>query len=191
MGNKSDLAEDQQEQQTAPSLVHPSLPSAITPSFDSGRISHAHHAESISFTKGLGLGAQNTATVAPEGREVTAQQASEWASSSEVPVYMEVSALSGVRVDETFARLASMILTKIELGEIDPDDPQSGIQYGDSGEWATGGYSEVGSVKSDMTTDGGGTYRRRERNRRRTRMNGMREWEEVFRIDPVRRRGCC
>ncbi len=34
-----------------------------------------------------------------------------------------------------FGRLARMILTKIELGEIDPDDPMSGIQYGDGGAW--------------------------------------------------------
>ena len=69
-----------------------------------------------------------------------------------------------------------MILTKIELGEIDPDDPASGIQYGDSG-WGDG---DVRSMKS-----GGGTKRRARGG------TGLREWEQVFRVGGVRRRGCC
>ncbi|KAK8064272.1 Ras family protein [Apiospora saccharicola] len=40
-----------------------------------------------------------------------------------VPVALEVSAFTGEGVDDVFARLARAILTKIELGEIDPDDP--------------------------------------------------------------------
>jgi hypothetical protein len=67
-------------------------------------------------------------------------------------VYVEVSALSGDNVDEIFARLARMILTKIELGEVDPDDPQSGIQYGDSGTWGIG-TSDGGSIKSGVTAE--------------------------------------
>jgi len=80
-----------------------------------------------------------------------------------------------------------MILTKIELGEINPDDPQSGIQYGDSGGW--GGISDGASVKSGLTADDGvaGSRRRRAgRNRR----GGLRDWEEVFRLDSRGRR-CC
>lgn len=40
---------------------------------------------------------------------------------------METSALNGENVDEVFERLARVILTRIELGEVDPDDPNSGV----------------------------------------------------------------
>jgi hypothetical protein len=69
---------------------------------------------------------------------------------------MEVSAFTGEGVDEVFGRLARMILTKIELGEIDPDDPMSGIQYGDAGAMWNAGASDGGSIKSTMTGDEGG-----------------------------------
>ena len=161
---------------------------------DSGGTGTASKRSSI----GYGIGSQLTATVASEGRELTQEEVARWASSSNVPVSVEVSAYTGEGVDEVFARLARMILTKIELGEIDPDDPQSGIQYGDSGAW---GMGEGGSIKSGMTTgaEEGGLERRR---RKRTGTNGwiggmggMREWETVFRLDgsgrKKRRGGCC
>ncbi|KAJ4292648.1 hypothetical protein N0V90_009311 [Kalmusia sp. IMI 367209] len=108
--------------------------------------------------------AEGGATYAPDGREVPFDAASRWAGTNGIPVAVEVSALSGENVDELFNRLARMILTKIELGEIDPDDPQSGIQYGDIGGW---GLDDGGSVRSG-----------RERGRR----GQLREWEEVFRL---------
>jgi GTPase SAR1 family protein len=111
---------------------------------------------------GGGFGAQR-ATIAPDGREVSATDASRWASGVNVPVTMEVSAFTGEGVDEVFARLARMILTKIELGEIDPDDPMSGIQYGDAGGlWHNSGASTDGaSIKSSLTADDiGGAGRR-------------------------------
>lgn len=142
---------------------------------------------------GYGLGSQQTATVAPEGIEVTSEDASRWASKQSIPVAVEVSAYTGEGVEEVFARLASMILTKIELGEIDPDDPQSGIQYGDSMAW-----EDTCSIKSGTTTvDEGGTVRRKRRPKTRaggTWGQGLREWEEVFRLDGLGRRrrgGCC
>jgi hypothetical protein len=140
-----------------------------------------------------GLGSQLQASTAPEGREVGAAEASRWASGVGVPVTMEVSAFSGEGVDEVFGRLARMILTKIELGEIDPDDPMSGIQYGDSGAW-NAGASDGASVKSGLTLDeagagGGGGVRRR---RRRTRGTvGLGEWEDVFTLSSRRRGGGC
>lgn len=90
-----------------------------------------------------------------------------------------------------------MILTKIELGEIDPDDPMSGIQYGDGGGWEDGG-----SIKSARTTieEGvlGGRRRRKGPGRATAGIGawsgGMREWEAVFRLDGAGRRrrgGCC
>ena len=109
-----------------------------------------------------------------------------------MPVTVEVSALSGENVDELFNRLARMILTKIELGEIDPDDPQSGIQYGDGGMWGT---SDGNSIKSGMTIEEGSVRRR---NKGRTKggtsrfLSGAREWEDVFRLSgSTSRRGRC
>ena len=143
---------------------------------------------------GYGLGSALTATVATEGREVSAEEASRWASRSAIPVSVEVSAFTGDGVEEVFTRLAGMILTKIELGEIDPDDPMSGIQYGDSGGWEDGG-----SVKSVGTAiEEGGQGRRRRKGHGKATVGawggGMREWEAVFRLDGAGRRrrgGCC
>jgi small GTP-binding protein len=140
----------------------------------------------------INLGSKWTATTSQEGREVTNEVASRWASKSNVPVAVEVSALSGDNVDELFNRLARMILTKIELGEIDPDDPQSGIQYGDGGMW---GASDGNSIKSGMTIEDASVRRR---NKGRTKggtggfLSGAREWEDVFRLSgSTSRRGRC
>ncbi|KAI9744626.1 MAG: hypothetical protein M1818_002155 [Claussenomyces sp. TS43310] len=188
VGNKSDLADG-----TPPLIDTSTTPSSVSSKdsnfpFDAGG--------SVSSKSGMGLGSQLKATVAPDGREVSPEEASKWGSSSNIPVSVEVSALSGENVDEVFQRLARMILTKIELGEIDPDDPQSGIQYGDSGTW--GGADDGGSIKSGMTVEdgaGGARKRRRMRNRAGTNwgLGGMREWEEVFTLRGSRRRGgaCC
>lgn len=160
------------------------------------------------FPTGGAPGSKQTATVAPEGRQVSTETASRWASRSNIPVAVEVSALSGDNVDELFSRLARMILTKIELGEIDPDDPQSGIQYGDMAMWGSGG-GDMGSIKSvdedgSLTRRimGGGKNKKKRKRRSRTTgagtwMGGMREWEDVFGIHGagVRRRSgggsCC
>lgn len=140
-----------------------------------------------------GLGSQLKATVAPDGREVSAVEASRWASGVNIPVAMEVSAFSGEGVDEVFGRLARMILAKIELGEIDPDDPMSGIQYGDAGAVWNAGASDGGSIKSTLTADESGIGgRRRRRTKRAGQGGGLREWEEVFTLTNRRRnRGCC
>lgn len=166
---------------TGPSSLPPNTPSSIS--------SKSSHAPNVN----LGLGTQLRASIAPDGREVSAQEASKWASSNNIPVSVEVSALSGENVDEIFGRLARMILTKIELGEIDPDDPMSGIQYGDGG-WVGDGGGDGASVKSGLTDEGGARRRRG----RKTRggwgtLGGMREWEEVFTLSGRGRRagGCC
>ena len=108
---------------------------------------------------------------------------------------VEVSAYDGTGVEELFSRLARMILTKLELGEIDPDDPMSGIQYGDAG-WSG---EDGASVKSGTTTinEENGLTRKRRKGRGRSGTAGwgadMREWEAVFRLDGSgrRRTGCC
>lgn len=201
VGNKLDLASDDA------SLVDASLPPPTPSSISSVSLPYAISASSTTTTTATtaaagigreGLGAQLKASIAPEGREVSAAEASRWASSLSVPipVTMEVSAFSGEGVDEVFGRLARMILTKIELGEIDPDDPMSGIQYGD----APAGYgaSDGASIKSSLTADevggpgaGGGTRRRGRRGKRGGVGAGLREWEEVFTLNGRRRgRGC-
>lgn len=124
-------------------------------------------------------------TVAPDGREVPAETASRWARENGIPLAVEVSALNGANVDELFTRLARMILTKIELGEIDPDDPASGIQYGDLG-WDDGG----GSTRSGVGVGDEGGLRSRRRGARRS-VLGLGEWDDVFTMGGNRRRGGC
>lgn len=195
-GNKLDLASESLPNTSNPERA-PSTPNSVSSTrlpYDSGggTIKLDSSPSSICY----GLGSQQTATFTTEGRQVTPEEASRWASHSAVPVSVEVSAFTGEGVEEVFGRLASMILTKIELGEIDPDDPMSGIQYGDSGGWEDGG-----SVRSAGTTvEEGGLGRRRRKGWARTGTGiggwagGMREWEAVFRLDGMGRRkrgGCC
>ncbi|KAF2163744.1 hypothetical protein M409DRAFT_25928 [Zasmidium cellare ATCC 36951] len=144
-----------------------------------------------SSTMGISLGSQQRATVNATGRAVSGSTAANWASQNRIPAAVEVSALSGEGVDEVFNKLASTILTKIELGEIDLDDPMSGIQYGDADYYR---YDDGGSsIKSGgLTSDGyGGSMRRR-------RKRGG--WGEVFKVGRPSssaggggggRRGCC
>ena len=191
-GNKLDLTSESLSNVSALGNVASSRQSTFS---DDSVIAGTRPSSSYSST-GYGLGSQLTATVATEGREVTAEEASRWASRCAIPVSVEVSAFTGDGVEEIFARLAGMILTKIELGEIDPDDPMSGIQYGDSGGWEDGG-----SVKSVGTiVEEGGLGRRRRKGHGRPAAGiggwggGMREWEAVFRLDGAGRRrrgGCC
>ncbi|KAF1954485.1 ras-domain-containing protein [Byssothecium circinans] len=148
-----------------------------TPNSQSSHTTSGSLSRSASASLGLAK-----ATVAPEGREVPFDTASRWAGENGIPVAVEVSALTGENVDELFERLARMILTKIELGEIDPDDPNSGIQYGDIGGW---GVDDGGSVMSGVE----GIRQRRGRAKGTQR----REWEEVFRLSGSsgRRKRCC
>jgi Ras-related protein Rab-4B len=150
----------------------PSSESGLPPPTPSSQSSHAHS---------LNTNLHSSYTVAPDGREVPTETASQWAGSNGIPVAVEVSALNGENVEELFNRLARMILTKIELGEIDPDDPASGIQYGDLG-WDDG----TGSIKSGLGDEG-------VRYRRRGKKGGgaLGEWGEVFTMSGSRRRGGC
>ena len=191
-GNKSDLLTDQhiydEPSRETQSARTPNSPSSRHSSFPNDSWGHNGSAR---------LSASQTVTIAPEGREIPVATVSQWASSNKIPVSVEVSAYSGAGVEELFSRLARMILTKIELGEIDPDDPASGIQYGDASWRGEDGLS----VKSGGTTvndEGGLGWRRRKGARGRAATGGwaggMREWEAVFRLDGAGRRrrgGCC
>ncbi|KAH0542978.1 hypothetical protein FGG08_002666 [Glutinoglossum americanum] len=193
VGNKSDLASTHANGSLLDAPIPPATPSSVSSKTSSLLFSGGN---SLPNTPAVGLGTRSAATIAPEGREVLPEEASRWASAMNIPVCVETSAYTGENVEEVFNRLARMILTKIELGEVDPDDPQSGIQYGDSGAWGTGA-SDGGSIKSGMTVeDGVSGGRRRRRGGARGGANGwmggMREWEGVFRLDSRRRkRGCC
>jgi Ras-related protein Rab-4B len=179
-GNKADVVEGQ----PPPSLDRgdyfgsygstPSSESGLPPPTPSSQSSRAHS---------LNANLHSSYTVAPDGREVPAETASRWAGANGIPVAVEVSALNGENVEELFNRLARMILTKIELGEIDPDDPASGIQYGDLG-WDDG----AGSIKSGLG-DEGVRYRRRGKGKKSA--GALGDWQEVFTLRGGRRRGGC
>ncbi|KAH8883604.1 ras-domain-containing protein [Thozetella sp. PMI_491] len=189
VGNKLDLASDELVDTSLPPPTPSSISAASIPYTSAAIPPNSYSSASSTATVHPGLGTQQKATIAPEGREVSALEASRWASTINIPVTMEVSAFSGEGVDEVFGRLARMILTKIELGEIDPDDPMSGIQYGDAGGSWNAGASDGGSIKSSMTADEAGVRRRRKNKRTG---QGLREWEEVFTLSNRRRnRACC
>ncbi|KAI6782349.1 uncharacterized protein J7T54_008435 [Emericellopsis cladophorae] len=198
VGNKLDLAEDSPDTNLPPSTPGSlgSTSGGTAGSFPFSTTPGASGSPHRDYSGSISAGTQQRATVAPEGREVSSAEASRWASTAGISVVTEASALNGEGVDEIFGRLARIILTKIELGEIDPDDPMSGIQYGDSGGWNTA--SDGGSIKSTMTggtVDDGGIpgLRRRKRAKSKTQNWGLREWEEVFTLSSNRRRGggCC
>lgn len=168
-GNKVDLAEVKySDQDTAASSV--SSRQSTFP-LDSGGGS----------TRSVIPGSRMTATKAGQGREVAPDIVSRWASKSGVSVVTEVSALSGENVDELFAKLARMIVTKVELGEIDPDDPQSGISYGD-----LGGAWDTSSITSGLTMEDG-TVRRRKKSKRL--LGGLDDLGDV--LHKTGRNGCC
>ncbi|KAF3203721.1 hypothetical protein TWF191_002563 [Orbilia oligospora] len=126
----------------------------------------------------------STPSNSPPAREVTYDEGSRWASTVGIPVAMETSALNGENVDEVFERLARVILTRIELGEVDPDDPNSGVSYGDGGDWSISGPSSS-LLGNSMRKKKGGVASGR--------LGGLRDWEEVFRMDPGRnsKKSCC
>lgn len=199
-GNKSDLTDVSKTQTQAMDMNGTPIlqqteppPTASSASSRASYLPHDSGGGGSSTTRSRGssiiLNVSNkwTATTA-EGREVSPDLVARWASQARVPVTMEVSALTGENVEELFNRLASMILTKIELGEIDPDDPACGIQYGDSYGW------DGSSIRSGTTVDDGGTLRRRKKRGagRNGVLTGLSEWEDVFRGPPSRGgRRCC
>lgn len=194
-GNKTDL--------TCDSVLHcdtiedgtrpPPTPSSTSSkqssfAFDSG-------GGSVRSSSHLMTGTRMTATYAPHGREVGFEESSWWAAKSNIPVAVEISALTGEGVEELFNRLARIILTKIELGEIDPDDPQSGIQYGDGGLYGHG-TSDGSSVRSRITFDESAVQLHNRNLRRNTSKwtSSMREWEDVFWLSGSHNKngeGCC
>jgi GTPase SAR1 family protein len=167
-GNKVDLADPSEQQD-------------LLEGSEAGGVPTAESANtSTSTLQQTTLGSQQRATKSENGRAVQQSTAANWASQNRIPASLEVSALSGEGVDEVFNKLARTILTKIELGEIDPDDPMSGIQYGDADYYR---YDDGSSIKSGLTAEAYGSSRRR-------RKGG---WGDVFRLGRPRSSGggCC
>ncbi|KAL4801895.1 P-loop containing nucleoside triphosphate hydrolase protein [Aspergillus unguis] len=186
-GNKADLTHESD-------YYDDGMRRPVTPSSTSSRqSSFPYDSAAGSFrSSNFGAGTRMTATHGSYGREVDREEASHWAAKSNIPAVLEVSALTGDGVEELFQRLARIILTKIELGEIDPDDPQSGIQYGDGGLYGHG-TSDASSIRSQMTLDDSAVQLHR-RNPRRRGGAWMNEWEDVFRLSgshSKKRSGCC
>lgn len=168
-GNKTDLAVAQSSHQASQSSGSVSSQQSALPTDADGSV------------RSILPGSRWTATKSGEGREVQQDLASRWASRSGIPAVMEVSALTGENVDEMFNRLARIILTKIELGEIDPDDPQSGIQYGEIGSsWDRSGRS--GLAFDDSTL-------RSRRKGNSVLLNGISDFGSVFHKPGSRK--CC
>lgn len=159
VGNKNDLSIAPRSLPPPPSSASSSLGTSFGDEYDTARAWDAEIDDD---------------EPAEPARAVSALEAARWASLSGIPVSMETSALSGDNIDEVFARIARMIVTKIELGEVDPDDPACGIQYGDSD-----GFVEAQSG-GKRGSGGGGGWR-----------GGLREWEGVFRGGAARREGRC
>lgn len=193
-GNKADLTDSAPQSELPDDAARPP-PTPSSTSSKQSSLPFDAAGGSVRSTSHLGTGTRMTATFAPEGREVSLEETSRWAAQSNIPVAVEVSALTGDGVEELFNRLARIILTKIELGEIDPDDPQSGIQYGDGGLYGHG-TSDASSIRSRATLDDSAVPLPRRTPRRRGRgwKSGMREWEDVFRLggsQSRRNRSCC
>ncbi|KAK9480520.1 P-loop containing nucleoside triphosphate hydrolase protein [Lipomyces japonicus] len=70
-----------------------------------------------------------------------------------IPI-LHTSALTGQNVDDAFARLATMILAKIELGELDPDDVGAGVQYGDLPSWTGTASSSASATAASAAASG-------------------------------------
>ena len=67
-------------------------------------------------------------TEAENKREVTTQEAEEWARMNDVLEYVETSAKSGEGVELAFARVAERIYQNIEAGKYDLNDRRSGVK---------------------------------------------------------------
>ncbi|KAG8629907.1 hypothetical protein KVT40_001526 [Elsinoe batatas] len=143
VGNKLDVAEGQHDDDEGDGFgtTTSATPASYTPSLSS---------------RGSRSSWASTSPPLAAQREVPLSSALSWAAQAQIPVVLETSAVTGEGVQEVFERLARMVLTKIELGEVNPDDPNSGIQYGDSGGWGID-PDDGRSLKSGLTIEDGGS----------------------------------
>ncbi|CCJ28751.1 unnamed protein product [Pneumocystis jirovecii] len=113
-------------------------------------------------------------------RDVTVSEAMCYANREAGISLLEVSALTPHLIDDAFLLVARQILSKIELGQIDPNLPQFGIQYGSDGVCDRSGF---GSFK--------GTFmRRRGPGRWLDWLYDVTGCEDSTSVEPEWRRGC-
>lgn len=93
----------------------------------------------------------NKADLANEKREVSAEEASEWARRNGVLRYVETSAKSGENVEEAFLAVAERIYQNIQAGKYDLNDRRSGVKGPGAG-WGGGGNN----VRLDQSKSSGG-----------------------------------
>lgn len=84
----------------------------------------------------------NKADLASEKREVSSEEALEWAKKNGVLRYVETSAKSGENVEEAFLAVAERIYQNIMAGKYDLNDRRSGVKGPGAG-WGGGGGSNV------------------------------------------------
>lgn len=77
-------------------------------------------------------------------REVTREEAEEWARKNGVLEYVETSAKSGENVEQAFMRVAERIFQNIQAGRYDLNDRRSGVK----------GPSAGGNRQVKLTGDG-------------------------------------
>ena len=87
-------------------------------------------------------------------REVTRQEAEEWARKNGVLEYVETSAKSGENVEKAFMRVAERIYQNIQAGKYDLNDRRSGVK-GPSAGLGGGGGGGGTNVKLTGNTTGG------------------------------------
>ncbi|KAL2179920.1 P-loop containing nucleoside triphosphate hydrolase protein [Thermothelomyces heterothallicus CBS 202.75] len=122
VGNKADLAS-------------PDAPPASASS-EEQRSAGATNAEQ----RRAGAGAEGTGN---NRREVTRQEAEEWARRNGVLEYVETSAKSGENVEMAFMRVAERIFQNIQAGKYDLNDRRSGVKVPNAGSGVSAGSKAV------------------------------------------------
>lgn len=95
--------------------------------------------------------------------------------------FLTGSALSGVNIEAAFLKLAGMILSKIEMGVIDPENIESGVQYGTLARWSnisrdgsTSGNNNNNNNNNGISSGGGWGHKsnnNNNNNNRNTKLN--------------------
>ena len=118
------------------------------------------------------------------------EEAGRWADRQNID-FVELSALSGDGVEAVFAKAASKVLTKLELGIIDPSSGAHGIQIGDNA-WNGGDGASIG-LESTMRRRRGAGNRVRAASTRSSLWSEMEEigYEDSANSRKQRQWGCC
>lgn len=113
-----------------------------------------NNAAASNTTPAAGSTSASASTSAGKGnnkREVTRQEAEEWARRNGVLEYVETSAKSGANVEMAFMRVAERIFQNIQAGKYDLNDRRSGVK----GPSAGGAGSAAAAKAVRLTSDAG------------------------------------